>query len=281
MFISEKIETDSLPKFRAATADNVVIEVSATVNWRVKDAETAARMAADTMERPNGGSNSRFDNAKLRNDVLKQAEASLSAFVAMVQYSAAYGVAAGVQNTEELLCGDALTAVVEQTSTKDSSCTYYPEASPLFDFERLNNMVNHANEVTQRYGVEIFSVNIISAFPSDADLMQSLAKGAVAAAEAQQAETAARGKAKAAQIEAEGKARSAVIMAKAKAEKDCLEAAGAKSAADDLQKNSVAVELARIDRMGAAFGGERQTYFFGADPQTLTSTLSNAGLVAR
>ena len=54
--------------------------------------------------------------------------------------------------------------------------------------------------------MEILSINIISAKPAHDELMQSLAKGAVAAAEAQQLEITARGRAKAAIIMAKGEA---------------------------------------------------------------------------
>jgi hypothetical protein len=56
----------------------------------------------------------------------------------------------------------------------------------LFDPEKLSNAIDHANQITLSYGVTVMSINIISAIPKDLDLMRSLAKGAVAAAEAQQ-----------------------------------------------------------------------------------------------
>merc|ERR1712050_888 len=47
--ISLKLHTDDLGPFRATSADNVVLETTATVNWRVQDPSLAAMMAADTM----------------------------------------------------------------------------------------------------------------------------------------------------------------------------------------------------------------------------------------
>merc|ERR1719174_2583530 len=47
--ISLKLHTDDLGPFCATSADNVVLQTTATVNWRVKDAMQAAKMAADTM----------------------------------------------------------------------------------------------------------------------------------------------------------------------------------------------------------------------------------------
>ena len=70
----------------------------------------------------------------------------------------------------------------------------------------MGSAVKMANAVTHSYGVEIMSINIISALPNDSALTKSLASGAVASAEALQAETAARGKANALKIQAEADA---------------------------------------------------------------------------
>merc|ERR1719468_1306669 len=101
--------------------------------------------------------------------------------------------------------------------------------NPLYDTERMTGSVEHANSTTLTYGVQILSINILSAVPTDKSLTKALACGAVASAEALQAETAARGNAKAmridaeagaekAQIEADGYAQSEVIRAKAQGE---------------------------------------------------------------
>merc|ERR1719326_1700176 len=67
--------------------------------------------------------------------------------------------------------------------------------NPLYDAEKMGTAVVMANAVTRAYGIEIMSINIISALPNDQALTKSLASGAVASAEALQAETAARGQA--------------------------------------------------------------------------------------
>merc|ERR1719359_2254387 len=78
--------------------------------------------------------------------------------------------------------------------------------NPMYDIEKMGTSVEHANKITRTYGVIIMSINIISASPCDAKLTTSLASGAVASAEALQAETAARGKANAVRIAAEAEA---------------------------------------------------------------------------
>merc|ERR1711988_1598064 len=109
-------------------------------------------------------------------------------------------------------------------------------------------MGGHANEVTKSYGVQILSINIIQAFPDDEKLKQSLAKGAVAAAQAMQAETAARGAAVAMRIDAAAKAETAVMLAKSEAEATKIRAEAAMEAADIIGQSEVAVELERIER---------------------------------
>jgi regulator of protease activity HflC (stomatin/prohibitin superfamily) len=80
--------------------------------------------------------------------------------------------------------------------------------------------VEHANRVTRTYGVEVMSINIISASPVDDSLQRALATGAVASAEALQAETQARGRARAVAIDAEAEASRAKIEAAGVAESE-------------------------------------------------------------
>lgn len=113
--------------------------------------------------------------------------------------------------------------------------------------------------------------------------MESLASGAVASAEALQAETAARGQAKALYIEAEAKAatrkieatsvaEAAIIEAKAAAEAEVTRAEGAKSAADLIGSSEVATALAKIDRSAAAIS-KGDKLFFGQEPAYLSNVV--------
>ena len=81
-----------------------------------------------------------------------------------------------------------------------------------------------------------------AAKPADDKLMQCLAKGAVAAAEAKQLETIARGRAKAATIDARGTADALKISAQADAEAEVTRAEGSKQAAELLNEQEVAVK---------------------------------------
>merc|ERR1711998_769116 len=141
--------------------------------------------------------------------------------------------------------------------------------SAIFDGTRMASAVEAANVITQTYGVTILSINIISAVPADKSLQQALAKGAVASADAERAETVAHGEAKAVRIRAE-----------ADAEAERIRAEGARSAAELLATNTVAVELAKISKVGDALQGQgTNTLFFGADSTSLGSLMSNPAVV--
>merc|ERR1712151_209609 len=88
----------------------------------------------------------------------------------------------------------------------------------LYDAAKLHNAVEHANQICNRYGVTIISINIISAVPIDKRLQEALAKGAVAAAEAEQAEVAASGNARALLIKTHSEADAQLVTAKATAD---------------------------------------------------------------
>merc|ERR1712093_114132 len=139
----------------------------------------------------------------------------------------------------------------------------------IYDNQRMASAVDAANAVTKTYGVTILSINIISAIPADHDLQQALAKGAVASAEAEQAETVAQGDAKAARIRAEGDA-----------DAERIRAEGSRAAAELLATSDVAVELAKIDKVGTALQGSgTSTLFFGADANNLGGLMSNPAVV--
>merc|ERR1719408_606104 len=100
-YIPQKIQSSNLKRIEATSADNVLMAVDATVIWRITDVETAALNSAETISKTGqdqterGGENRDLGNlTKLTNDVLKQAEASLAAFIGAVEYSSTFAVAA-------------------------------------------------------------------------------------------------------------------------------------------------------------------------------------------
>jgi len=155
--------------------------------------------------------------------------------------------------------------------------------NPLYDTARMTTCVAHANDVTKSYGVKILSINILSSVPVDDQLTKALACGAVASAQALQAETAARGNAKAMQIDAEaiagkarieaiGEAEAALIEAKSSSEAAKMIAEGQKKSADLLSASQVAVDLARIEK-SAALVGPNDKFYFGQDASYLSNLI--------
>lgn len=259
-FMTEKIQTDDIDATLMQTADNVLLQVSATVTWTIDNVETAARMAAQTMYTKGGDGD--VNMPKLRNDVLKQALASLSAFIGSLRYSDSFGMATAVSSLSP--------ATLEGQEAKEPEGEH--SCSPLFDEgarSRLKTAVEHCNEITMRYGIRVQAVNIISAMPKDAALMTQLAAAAVAAAEAEKRE-----------LEAHGSAKARLIEAEAEAESERRRAQGAKDAADTLGSSSVAVEMERIRNVGAAIG-DKATLFFGANSSELGNLMSNPNVVSR
>merc|ERR1719487_1116501 len=160
------------------------------------------------------------DITKLRRDVLKQSLASLAAFIGSVNYSESFHMSAAA-------AGAVNKRTVEGVAVEDAKAGEQKKKfveNPMYDVDKMGTSVEHANRVTRTYGVEIISINIISATPCDAKLTTSLASGAVASAEALQAETAARGQANAVRIAAEAEAARLKIEASGLGEAEVIKA---------------------------------------------------------
>merc|ERR1711959_667574 len=197
-FMTQKIQTNDLQRIEATSADNVMMFTDATVVWRITQVDHAAKFSAETMQQDGSDTSTacQSDIQKLRNDVLKQATASLAAFIGEIRYSDSFHIsAAGPSTTTAMPVADV------------------GGASAIFDGSRMASAVEAANHITKTYGVTILSINIISAIPADHELQQALARGAVASADAERAETVARGEAKAVRIRAEADAEAERIQA--------------------------------------------------------------------
>jgi regulator of protease activity HflC (stomatin/prohibitin superfamily) len=280
-FVSTKVQTNELKRIEAASADNVVMLVDATVLWLIDDVETAVRMSAETMD-ADGSKTGKSDILKLRNDVLKQSEASLAFFIGTINFSDTMAAAAIHQRRQDMAKTAIVEAQVVLSSSGDAADNGPEVVFNLYNNEKLRDAVEHANQNTMTYGVVIKSINIISAIPKDLKLQASLAAGAVAAAEAQMMETTAQGKGRATEIQAVATAKQTMIIAQAEADADILRAQGAKQAADLLTTNPVAVDLAKIERTGSAIAGKgnHASFFFGADANHISSLLANNGVVS-
>merc|ERR1719502_409333 len=126
-FMTLKIQTEELERIQATSADNINMMVTSTVNWRIFDVETAATMAAETMA-ASGKGGIDADITKLRRDVLKQAIASLAAFIGSVNYSESFHMSAMNQQSKAAVqvgvavpAGAAGAAAPDPAPTKHSS----------------------------------------------------------------------------------------------------------------------------------------------------------------
>jgi len=302
-YMSQKIQSNNLKRIEATSADNVLMAVDATVIWRITDVSSAALNAGESIAKDGADTCPQDLRSieKLQGDVLKQAEASLAAFIGAVNYSDTFNVAAAVQGSDTVLPGALLVAgrpveapgggaaasaagsaelPSQNRPTALRSSAMQPASSPLFDLGKMQTCLNHASAVTTTYGVTIMSINVVAAVPANKELMVSLAAGAVAAAEAQKFETVATGKASAAKIEARGSAEAEVFKARGEAEAERVRAEGHLQAAELLNKSQVAVKLAMIDRTGAALD-DKKTFFFGADPKEMGGLLATSLFAGR
>merc|ERR1712050_34339 len=271
--ISLKIQTDDLGPFRATSADNVVLETTATVNWRVQDANLAARMAADTMNSPADGRAPRVSgsdtNSNLKRDILKQAVASLAAAIGSIRYADEVHISAS-----DKVSIDTAEIAPQHPKSHGAGNDEGHGVAQIFSVQQMSAAAQHANEICTQYGVSIVSINVISAVPVDKKLEATLSAGAVAAAGALQAEIAARGNAKARLIDAQSQAAANRINAQAIADAEVTQAQGKKEAAALLEGSSVAVDLVKLEKTGEILG-EKTSFFFGASPAVLPALLSN------
>jgi len=254
-YLSLKIQTDDIESIEATTADNVNVSVTSTVNWRIVNPEVTAVMAANTQTMSGTGETS-ADITKLRRDVLKQALASMASFVGSVNYSGSFHVSAANNAERSKTAQSNVALAIPASAAGGDADMSKPEPSapvanlsddlylenPLYNSEKMSAATAHANSITSTYGIEILSINIISAVPVDKKLTSSLASGAVAAAESLVAETSARGQAAAKMIEATADADAMLLRAdgmKAAAIKKAEgEAEGIKMISDALSSES-------------------------------------------
>jgi len=102
--------------------------------------------------------------------------------------------------------------------------------------------------------------------PSDRTLINALSAGAVAAAEAEQAETAAR-----------GNARAEIISAEADAEARRIRAKGAADAARSLEASGgIAVKIAKLEKAGDALKGATNVFVGESQAGLLSAYLAKA-----
>lgn len=275
-FICVKMQSDDLRQINISSADNILMHVDATINWRISNVNVAALIVSETMDRSDislatmtltdeeGGG-----LTKLRREVLKQAVAALARFAGEVNYSDYFNYLSALIRRNQK-------GGKTDEDDKIENLRSYDFVNPMFDVKGLSKAVDVSNSISKEFGVEIVSMNIISAGPVDQKLMSSLATSAIASAEALQAETHARGMAISLKIEAEAsavaqkiraEANAKEILIKAEAEKEAeiMRAEGSNEAAKLLESSQVAIQLETIKASANAIKNTDK-FFFGQQP---------------
>lgn len=149
-FVSQKIETMKLDNIVTPSADNVLMQINSTVSWQIVDVERAAMTAISTMNIDTGGTAAQ-DMQRLRYDVLKQAEASLSSFIGTVDYSDSFSHSAAVQGA---VAGGVVLASEPEPEQAQAHAGPKDNADTMFAGPGLVSATEHANEMTAQYGTQ-------------------------------------------------------------------------------------------------------------------------------
>eukprot|EP00554_Chaetoceros_debilis_P007807 CAMPEP_0194073574 /NCGR_PEP_ID=MMETSP0149-20130528/944_1 /TAXON_ID=122233 /ORGANISM="Chaetoceros debilis, Strain MM31A-1" /LENGTH=551 /DNA_ID=CAMNT_0038753605 /DNA_START=142 /DNA_END=1797 /DNA_ORIENTATION=+ len=284
-FICVKMQSDDLRQINISSADNIMMNVDATINWRISNVNVAALIVSETMDRSDisiatmtmtdeeGGG-----LTKLRREVLKQAVAALAKFAGDVNYSEYFNYLSTLIRRNQK-------GVKTDDDDNNANLRSYDFVNPMFDVNGLSKAIDASNSISKEFGVEIVSMNIISAGPVNQKLMSSLATSAIASAEALQAETHARGMAVSLKIEAEAsavaqsihaEANAKEILIKAEAEKEAeiMRAEGANEAAKLIESSQVAIKLETIKASASAIKSSDK-FFFGQQPNYMPQLALN------
>jgi regulator of protease activity HflC (stomatin/prohibitin superfamily) len=261
------------------TGDNIALNIVANVNWRVKDPQIAASRNVDTAV-----ANADALIKPIQDDVILQVTSALAALVGSIQY--------GSQGTSGIQASGATGKIDDDEKTGRKA---------LWDAQRLANAVTSANEMTERYGVLIVSINLISAAPRDEKLVEIMSRGAVASVSAEEKLKEARAAANALLVQAnaeketsQANADAMLIMARADAEAQTVAAAadadaeqiratGARDAGLLMGESQVATALAKLKVAYSPFvDNKSSTFFFGLHgPGDLPTALLGNSLAAQ
>lgn len=289
-WLSCKMQTNKFGPLVMTTGDNINLNIVANVNWFVKDSKVASGKNVDT-------SAGRDPLAFIREDVILQCTSALASLVGAVQY--------GSRGTQGLQKATRDGPSEDQREPEDGRCgtDFEPKTGrqALWDPQRLSIAVEDANAITLQYGVEVLTINLISASPADHKLVEIMSRGAVAAVAAEETMKEARAKAQSALVTAEAEAVSAkatadamIIKSKSEAEakqiaaeadamSERLRAQGAKDAGQLMSESEVAVQMAKLKVAYGPFTDKKaNSFFFGLQgPGDLPAALLGNSLAAQ
>eukprot|EP00927_Polykrikos_kofoidii_P015584 TRINITY_DN1693_c0_g1_i1.p1 TRINITY_DN1693_c0_g1~~TRINITY_DN1693_c0_g1_i1.p1 ORF type:complete len:544 (-),score=84.41 TRINITY_DN1693_c0_g1_i1:670-2301(-) len=277
-WLSQKMQTNKFGPLSMTTGDNINLDIVANVNWIIREARIAAARNVDT-------TNSKDSLKMMRDDVILQVTSSLASLVGAIQYGAR-GTSSLQEATRSGHDVRQSSTVISLGDTPAACAEPEPETKTgrqaLWDPTRLKCAVDDANNICNSYGVEILSINLISASPSDQKLNDIMSRGAIASVSAEETAKAARAETNAALIAAEAQAAQAqaaaeamlikarseaeamTIAATADADAERIRAQGAKEAGMLMGESEVATSLAKLKIAYGPFAENKaSTYFFG------------------
>eukprot|EP00927_Polykrikos_kofoidii_P083177 TRINITY_DN8464_c0_g1_i2.p1 TRINITY_DN8464_c0_g1~~TRINITY_DN8464_c0_g1_i2.p1 ORF type:complete len:591 (+),score=84.93 TRINITY_DN8464_c0_g1_i2:55-1827(+) len=309
-WLSLKMQTNQLGPLNVTTGDNINLRVVANVNWIIRDGCIAAERNVDA----SSGADSL---GMIKADVTLQVTSSLASLVGSIFYGSQQtsGLHRVARQGMEQLPG----AVGDEQGEPESENNDQLGRKALWDPSRLANVVDDANNICKRYGVEILSINLISAAPEDKQLVDIMSRGAVATVSAEETLKAARAEARASLITAEAEAARAqaaadamlitarseaesatiavqgeaaraqaaanakMIAAQADADAERTRAEGARDAGLLLAESEVATSLAKLEIAYGPFAeNQSSTFFFGLQgPAELPNALLGKHLAAQ
>jgi len=242
-FLNVETQHDDLKKVRATTADYVLIDIHATVTWRIED---VIKVATKLSESPISDASAESSDdgfaisSTLRRDILRLVDAALSTFIGRINFAEFYhdcfsksitngddnssstsnldntSPSFGLRNNEKIQNRYHDSKGLYDISNSSLASHTFDESvfvsvsgnrrrveNPFFDSKGIGDAILKANHMTRTFGIEIMDICLISANPSDDHLVASLAAAAVSSAETYRRETEIKGYANAKKIEAE------------------------------------------------------------------------------
>lgn len=160
-FVNMKIQCEDLRQINVATADNTLMNIDATIVWKIKDINKAAAVMTETIMQSDLSVGSITEDdigslSKLRKDIMKQGVGAIARFISQINYE---------DHMNEIFSesGSFVSGNKSVSSTKSNK----EVDNPMFNKERLDKAVHDANEIVHEFGVEITSINLIAAYPAD------------------------------------------------------------------------------------------------------------------
>jgi len=232
----------------------------------------------------------------IRTDLKLQVTSALAALVGRISYGAVDN--ADSRETAKDRIGHGATHLSHNSSVR---VDVKNSRKALWEPESMKAAQSDVNNICNRYGVEILSINLISAAPSDSKLVDIMSRGAIATVAADELVKGAKAEANAALIQARteparaqadadamlirvrSQADAVKIAAVGEADAERIRGNASKDAGKLLEQSEVAVQLAKLEIAYGPFSqNQSSSFFFGLNgPSDLPGALMGKHLAAQ